>query len=94
MFSIYRDQAAMVPLKDTWEQASEALRESILQASGRLDQQLQHDPQAQGESRDDKTRILFQAPLGVTFAVDEAKKLVYIVRAWAYRCGAAGEAAW
>jgi hypothetical protein len=88
MFSIFRDQAAMGLLKSTWETADDALREAILRASGRIDQRLHHFPQEQGESRDDNTRILFQAPLAVLFEVDEAKKLVSIRRAWTYRSGA------
>ncbi len=86
MFSIYRDHSAMVSLKQTWEQAAAPLREAILEASRRLDQGLHANPQEQGESRDDNTRILFEAPLAVLFEVDEANKLVRILRAWAYRC--------
>jgi hypothetical protein len=87
MFSIYRHQTAMAPLKETWDQADDSLREAILEASRQVDQQLHIDPHQQGESRDDKTRILFQAPLAVIFEVDEARKLVVVVRAWAYRRG-------
>jgi hypothetical protein len=86
MFSIYRDHTAMVSLKQTWEQAAGPLREAILDASRRLDQWLHANPHEQGESRDDKTRILFEPPLAVLFEVDEPNKLVRILRAWAYRC--------
>jgi hypothetical protein len=85
MFSIYRHQTAMTSLKDTWEQADLPLREAILEATLRVNDRLQREPTGQGESRDEKTRILFEAPLAVLFEVDEAKKLVSIVRAWAYR---------
>ncbi len=88
MFSIYRDQTSMTSLKETWEQADAPLREAILEASRRLDQFLQSDPHTQGESRDNKTHILFEAPLGVLYDVDEANKVVRIVRAWAFRCAA------
>lgn len=84
MFSIYRSQSALIPLNQTWENADAVLREQIVQASRRVDQQLQSDPHEQGESREEGTRILFQAPLAVTFEVDEPKKLVRILRAWAY----------
>jgi hypothetical protein len=89
MFSIYRKQSALVPLNEAWAQADANLRDAILQASHSVDQQLQSDPLEQGESRDGRTRILFQAPLAVTFEVDEAKKLVHILRAWTYRAGPA-----
>jgi hypothetical protein len=84
MFSIYRSQSALIPLKETWEHADATLREAIVQASRRVDQQLQSDPHDQGESREEGTRILFESPLGVTFEIDEPKKLVRILRAWAY----------
>ena len=77
----------MDPLKDAWERADDPMREAIMEASRRVDQQLHQEPQEQGESRDDQTRILFQPPLAVLFEVDEAKKLVNIRRAWLYRCG-------
>jgi hypothetical protein len=84
MFSIYRSQTALIPLNETWERADDVLREAIVQASRRVDQQLQSDPHEQGESREEGTRILFQAPLAVTFEVDEPKKLVRILRAWTF----------
>ncbi len=88
MFSIYRSQTALVPLRETWEQADAVLRDAIVQASRQVDQQLQTAPNEQGESREEGTRILFQAPLAVTFEVDEPKKLVRILRAWTF-CRAA-----
>jgi hypothetical protein len=88
MFIIYRTQSAMTPLKDSWEQAEAPLRDAILQASRLIDLELQHDPQERGESRDDRTRILFQAPLGVLFEVDETKRIVHILRTWMYRTAA------
>jgi len=94
MFSIYRNRTALVPLTATWEGANATLREAILQASRRVDEQLQSAPQEQGESRDEGTRILFQAPLAVTYEIDVPKKLVRILRAWAYRCAADGRSTW
>jgi hypothetical protein len=85
MFSIYRHQSALVPLREVWEKADAALRDAILRASETLDQILAHDPSAQGEGRDGPVRILLQAPMGVLFEVDEEKKLVRILRAWVYR---------
>jgi hypothetical protein len=91
MFSIYRNQAALAPLTATWEQADSRLREAILHASRCVDEQLQSEPHEKGESREQGTRILFQAPLAVTFEVDQARKLVRILRAWAYRCASNGQ---
>ena len=84
MFSIYRSQTALIPLNETWEHADASLREAIVQASRSLDQQLQAAPHEQGESREEGTRILFHAPLAVTYEIDEAKRLVRILRAWTF----------
>ena len=88
MFSIYRDQTAMTSLQGTWEHAEPALKEAILQATRRLDRLLQDQPQEQGESREGRSRILFEAPLGIIFEVDEAMKLVRILQAWTFRTAA------
>ena len=89
MFNIYRSQAAVMPLREVWEQADEELREAILSASRLVNLRLHEDPHSEGESRDGQTRILFQAPVGVLYEVDEGKKLVNIVRSWAFRTTAA-----
>jgi hypothetical protein len=88
MFIIYRSPEAMLPLRETWEWADDALRRAILLATIRVDQRLQEGAQTQGESRDDQKRVLFEAPLGVLFEADESKQFVRIVRCWAYRVGA------
>ncbi len=88
MFSIFRSQSAMLPLKQVWELADDDLREAILRASRKLDQQLHTEPQEKGEAREGNVRIAFQEPLAVLFEVDEAKKLVRILRAWTYQVGA------
>src|SRR5262249_38596563 len=78
MFSIFRSKKALTHLKRAWEQADDRLRQAILDASRRVDDQLHTDPHEQGESRDGATRILFEAPVGVIFEVDEDKKLVRV----------------
>ncbi len=85
MFSIFRSQTAMLPLRQQWEEANDPLREAILLASRQLDQQLKHDPQEKGEAREGNVRIAFQSPLAVLFEVDEANQLVRILRAWAFQ---------
>lgn len=86
MFSIYRTEDAMSPVKETWENADLSLRRAILQASRLLDRQLQDAPAEQGESREGGQRILFQAPLAVLFEVDQQRQEVHILRGWTYRC--------
>jgi hypothetical protein len=85
MFIIYRSQTAMIPLAQTWEEADDCLRTAILSATYNLDKMLQDAPQEQGESRTRKTRVVFHAPLGVLYQVDEDKQMVHILRAWAYQ---------
>ncbi len=89
MFNIYRSQEAVTPLREVWEQADDDLREAILNASRLVNLRLHDNPHGEGESRDGRTRILFQAPIGVLYEVDDDKKLVSIVRSWAFRTTAA-----
>jgi hypothetical protein len=84
MYSIYRSQSAVSQLKAAWNEADDALQQTLLAAMYDLDRRLQTNPREQGESRQGTTRILFLAPLAVVFEVDEEKKMVRMVRAWAY----------
>jgi hypothetical protein len=88
MFSVYRDQKAMTTVLHAWERADEAQRQAILRAVHSLDRQLQHAPHEQGESRGGAARIIFCGPLAMIFEVDEAKKLVNVLRAWTVRAAA------
>jgi hypothetical protein len=85
MFNIYRSQDAIAPLTQAWENADANFREAIWEASRGLDRDLQSNPQEQGESREGHTRILFRGPVGVLYQVDEARRLVSILRTWAFR---------
>jgi len=91
MFAIYRSPESMAALRETWENADEGLRQSILEASHRLDRQLYNTPHKRGESRDGRTRIIFHAPIAVTFEIDAAKQLVRVLRSWVYCPGANGQ---
>lgn len=85
MFSIYRSEATTSFLKKTWEQADEAQQRAILDATDLLNRALAQQPHEQGESRHEGRRIHFEAPLGIEFEIDEARRIVHIQRAWAYR---------
>lgn len=85
MFSIYRTEEAQAPLREVWLEGDDALRHSILHASQAVDLQLCENPQEQGESREGTLRVLFEAPLGVLFEVDQEKQLVRVLRSWAFR---------
>jgi hypothetical protein len=85
MFSIYRSETTTSFLKQTWEQADEALQQAILYATDQLNRVLADSPHEQGESRHDGLRILFQAPLGIEYVIDDARQIVHIQRTWAFR---------
>jgi hypothetical protein len=85
VFSIYRSDAAVTPLRQTWETADEVFREMIVQATFAVNRRLHLTPHEQGESRGDETRILFEGPLGVIFKVDEDRQIVHVLRTWAFR---------
>jgi hypothetical protein len=88
MFNIYRSETAVTPLRAVWDEAGDELRQAILRASHLINQRLHENPHEEGESRAGGTRILFEAPVGVEFEIDEKRKLVSIVRSWAYRAAA------
>ncbi len=84
MFSIFRTGEATLPLKHAWEQGGDTFRKAVLKATHAIDKALARDPHEQGESRDGETRILFSAPVGVLFEIDDANRRVNVLRAWAY----------
>jgi hypothetical protein len=59
-------------------------RSGITAAVDEVDRLLTSDPENAGESRSETVRILFVAPLGVFFEVDEPKKTVHVLRAWTF----------
>jgi hypothetical protein len=65
-----------------WLAASSAERAAITDAVNRLDRLLQLSPLDQGESRDADNRILFAAPLGITFEVDATDRRVTVLTVW------------
>jgi hypothetical protein len=85
MYSIFRCESALTPLRETYENSDETMRLAILQASSQLDKFLVADPHSAGESREGQTRILFASPVGIEFEVDEERNLVCITRSWAFR---------
>jgi uncharacterized heparinase superfamily protein len=85
MFSIFRDSTAAASLRDTYEEASEPQRRAILRAISRLERHLRYNPHQQGESRQGQTRILFEAPLAMLFEVDDAQRMVRVLRIWMIR---------
>jgi hypothetical protein len=59
------------------------LRQIVTRVSRQIDLQLQSDPLAISESRPDGRYVLFAAPLGITFRIDD--QTVSVLRVWLFR---------
>jgi WD40 repeat protein len=62
MFRVEWLQSALDELATIWTQADSAERQAITRATHLIDQQLQQDPDNQGESRPKGRRVLFAPP--------------------------------
>jgi hypothetical protein len=89
MFSVFKPQAALAEMHAAWYAADCRTRATIEMAMLGLERRLQENPHDHGESRGDGTRVLFLHPLAVTVSVDDAKRLVQVLRVWTYRRQAA-----
>jgi len=72
--------AAEQELADLWLMASD--RVAITNASLEIDQLLTTDPENAGESRQDKRRVLFSAPIAVMFRVLRDDRIVIVSHVW------------
>ncbi len=87
MYRVEWLQSALDELAALWALADSALRQAITAASHQIDQQLQHDPDQQGESRPNGRRILFVPPLGVAYRVEAHRSTVVVLHVWQFRQG-------
>jgi len=62
-----------------WLSADSATRQTITSASHEIDRRLARNPNDEGESRPDDTRITFAAPLAAKFTVDDVTRLVTVL---------------
>jgi hypothetical protein len=69
-------------LTELWLAASD--RASITAAVDEIDRLLAIDPHGAGESRSEFTRVLFVPPVGVFFEVDDASKVVEVLKVWTF----------
>jgi hypothetical protein len=63
-------------------QADSGLRQAVTAAAHQIDQQLQTDPDEQGESRPKGRRIHFIHPLGLMFRIDKDEGAVSVLHVW------------
>lgn len=85
MFQVRWEETALNELTGLWLQGDTLLRQAITGATHQVDQLLQTDPLGEGESRPGGKRILFLAPLGVTYKLEADEQTVSVLRVWLFR---------
>ena len=63
---------------------NEAERAAVAEAANEIDQRLRSNPDREGESRPHGHRVLFVAPLAVTFEVRPTDRVVQVLDVWKY----------
>jgi hypothetical protein len=89
MFQVIFSRAALDEVGAQWAGAEDDGRLAIGSAFQQIIQQLRTDPYGESESRGDNRRIMFVAPIGVTFEVDDASQNVNVFSLWVFRSGGA-----
>jgi plasmid stabilization system protein ParE len=84
MFRVRWKQSARNELASLWTNADSAQRRAITAAAHSIDQQLQTNPNNQGESRPNGRRVFFASPPGVLFRVDSQQSAVRVERVWLF----------
>ena len=85
MFRVRWEETALNELTSLWLGADSMMRQAITAATHRIDQQLRDDPLGKSESRPGGRRILFAAPLGLTFRLEGDGSTVSVLRVWLFR---------
>jgi len=83
-FTVIWVLTALNELATLWTEADSALRKVLTAAVQQIDEKLEREPQAVGESRDGSERIGFMHPLGFRFEVDVPGKVVHVLQVWVY----------
>ena len=78
-YTVVWKQAAEDELAELWMAASN--RQLFAEAAERLEQSLRTHPWEVGESRNDKTRVVFAGALGIFYEVSDDDRLVTVIRA-------------
>ena len=78
-------QTATDEVAAIWLGADSATRQRITAATSKVDQLLRSNPYENSESREADRRIMFVAPLAVTFSVNAAAGTVEVLRVRQYR---------
>lgn len=67
-------------LADLWLRADSAGRRQIALAAHAIDKRLGTNTEHEGESRQGDRRVLFEAPLGILFSIEEIGAAVRVLR--------------
>ena len=82
MYHVEWTKSARGELAAAWVEADSTQREAITAATAKIDEVLKTSPGEFGESRSGNRRIAFVPPLGLAFAVNEAKQSVKVLHVW------------
>jgi hypothetical protein len=82
MYTVRWTRSALDRLTELWVAASD--RASVTAAVNEIDRLLEVDPHQAGESRSESTRVLFVPPIGVFFDIDDASKVVEVLKVWTF----------
>jgi hypothetical protein len=85
MYRVLWARAALNNLAAAWTNADSAGRQAITAATTVIDRLLSDDPENQGESRNERDRIFFARPLGVTYRVYPSQRVVRVLQLWRFR---------
>jgi hypothetical protein len=82
MFRVLWEHRALDELLRLWMHEDVAGRAALTAAAHRLDLQLEANAIEVGESRTNPFRLVIERPLVATFAVDQRRKIAYVLQVW------------
>lgn len=82
IFQVVWSQQAVNDLAEIWNRGDSVFRQGVTRAAHAIGQSLQDDPFGAGESREVGVRVMFNAPLGVRFKVDQDSQAVIVGHVW------------
>ncbi len=82
MYEVRWVRSALDDLTTLWLEEDSSGREAITAATHAMDQLLRSRPTTAGESRTEGRRILFAAPLAITFLVSPEDRVVRVLDVW------------
>lgn len=84
-FSLQWKHTATDELAEIWMSADSATRQRITAAANEVDRLLRSDPEEHSESRDADRRVMFVAPLVITFWINAETDSVEVLRVRRFR---------